>query len=94
MPVYSSVPVIVVVCYLAVELIKQTPLPKKLYPLCSLFCGAAVGAVSFLLAPALFGFESLAASVISGAASGLAATGADQVVKKLLSAAENGDLHI
>lgn len=78
----TSVAAITVICYLAALAIKQTPLSNKWLPT---ICGA-LGAVLGFFGPALMpGYPAsdpyTAAAV--GIVSGLAATGADQLVKQL-----------
>lgn len=91
---YTAIPFIVVICYVAVTAIKATKLNKKWYPIISCAIGAVVGLALFLIAPEFIGAATLAAAIISGAVSGLAATGTDQVFKQLMKSAQNGTLII
>lgn len=88
---YSAIPVIVVICYIAITAIKSTKINSKWYPLISCVLGAILAAAMFFVVPEFIGAASLTAAVISGAISGLAATGTNQVFKQLIKAAENGE---
>ncbi len=88
---YSAIPVIVVLCYLAITAIKSTKVDSKWYPLISCTIGAILGAALFYVFPEFIGTASLMAAIISGGVSGLAATGTNQVFKQLMKAAENGE---
>ncbi|MGN1096018.1 MAG: phage holin family protein [Eubacteriales bacterium] len=88
----SAIPLIVVICYVAITAIKTTKINSKWYPLISCAIGAIIGAVFFLTVPDLIEAATLTAAIISGAVSGLAATGTNQVFKQLLKKAENGTL--
>ena len=88
---YSAIPVIVVICYIAITAIKTTKINSKFYPLISCILGALLAAAMFFIFPEFIGAATLTAAIISGAVSGLAATGTNQVFKQLLKAAENGE---
>ncbi len=88
---YSAIPVIVVICYVIITAIKQTKINSKFYPLISCAIGAALAAAMFFLFPEFIGATTITAAIISGAVSGLAATGTNQIFKQLLKAAENGE---
>ena len=88
---YSAIPVIVVICYVVVTAIKSTKINSKFYPLISCALGAFLAAAMFFILPDFIGAATLTAAIISGAVSGLAATGTNQVFKQLLKAAENGE---
>lgn len=78
----TSVAAITVICYLAATAIKQTPLANKWLPT---ICGA-LGAALGLLGPALMpGYPAADpyTAVAIGIVSGLAATGANQLIKQL-----------
>lgn len=89
---YSTIPLIVVICYVAITMLKATRLPGKWYPLISCALGAAAAAVMYYIFPDFTAASSLAAAVISGGVSGLAATGTNQVFKQLLGKASAGEL--
>lgn len=88
---YSAIPVIVVICYVVIAAIKETKIDRKWFPLISCALGALLAAGMFYVLPEFIGASSFAAAVISGAVSGLAATGTNQVFKQLMKAAENGE---
>ncbi|MCI7323850.1 phage holin family protein [bacterium] len=79
----ASVACITVICYLAALAIKQTPLANKWLPTICGVLGALLGLAGYyggmVDVPAADPLTALAV----GSVSGLAATGADQVVKQL-----------
>ncbi len=91
---YPAIPMIVVICYVLITAIKSTKIDSKWYPLISCGLGAVIAAACYFLLPEFIGAVSLTAAVISGAVSGLAATGTNQVFKQLLDSAENGTLTV
>lgn len=88
---YSAIPVIVVICYVAITAIKQTKIDRRWLPLVSCALGALLAAAMFYVLPEFIGAASFTAAIISGAVSGLAATGTNQIFKQLMKAAENGE---
>ena len=88
---YSAIPVIVVICYVAITAIKQTKIDRRWLPLVSCALGALLAAAMFYVLPEFIGAASFTATIISGAVSGLAATGTNQIFKQLMKAAENGE---
>lgn len=78
----TNVMAITVICYLVATAIKQTPLSNKWLPT---ICGALGGVLGFLGPHLMAGFPASdpLTAVSVGIVSGLAATGADQVVKQL-----------
>lgn len=91
---YTVIPVIVVICYIAITAIKSTNIPSKWYPLISCAIGMLIGVALFYIMPEFIGATSLAVAVVSGGVSGLAATGSNQVLKQLLKSAEEGNLKV
>nr|DAT66722.1 MAG TPA: holin [Caudoviricetes sp.] len=78
----ASVSGITVICYLAAEIVKQTPLPNKWLPsICGLLGGLLGIAGLYLVAdyPAADGLTAVAVGIVSG----LAATGANQLGRQL-----------
>lgn len=79
-------PAIAVVCYLLIELVKAvtggTDSLKNFYPILSAFIGMGLGTALFFVNPEWIS-ESLPGAILIGAASGLSATGSDQIVKRL-----------
>ena len=73
---------ITVLCYLAGLGVKLSPWDNKYIPLICGLCGALLGAASLRLMPA-FPAGNIIDALAVGAASGLAATGADQVFRQL-----------
>jgi len=80
------IPAIAAVCYTVIELIKMitggSEQMKNLYPLISTCLGAVLSVVLYYAEPGLLS-RSLAEAVLVGMASGLSATGGDQIVKRL-----------
>ena len=78
----ASVACITVICYLAALAIKQTPLANKWLPTICGVLGALLGvAAMYINVPDFPATDPLTALAV-GIVSGLAATGADQVVKQ------------
>lgn len=88
---YAAIPVIVVICYIAISAIKTTKIDGRWFPLISCALGMLLASAAFYILPEFVGSSSLATAIISGAVSGLAATGTNQVFKQLMKAAENGE---
>lgn len=91
---YSTIPVIVVVCYIAITAIKSTKLASKWFPLISCAIGGVLAAAMFYVVPDFVSASSLMVAIISGCISGLAATGSNQVIKQLMKSAEDGTLTV
>ena len=79
-------PAIAVACYLLIELVKAVTGGaaswKSFYPVLSAFIGMGLGAALFFVDPEWIS-ESLPGAILIGAASGLSATGGDQIGKRL-----------
>ncbi len=81
-----SVPVIVTIVYAMMELFKSafgTERIGKFIPLFAVTLGALIGFCAFYLYPAIIPADNAFAAIFIGAASGWAATGANQTYKKL-----------
>ena len=79
----ASVACITVICYLAALAIKQTPLANKWLPTICGVLGALLGvAAMYINVPDFPATDPLTALAV-GIVSGLAATGADQVIKQI-----------
>jgi uncharacterized membrane protein len=82
-----SVPVIVSVVYGCINLYKQVTGGSEKYlriiPIVAAFIGAVIGVIAFYAFPAVLTAESIGQAIIIGGASGLTATGANQVFKQL-----------
>ena len=63
---YSAIPVIVVICYIAITAIKTTKINSKFYPLISCILGALLAAAMFFIFPEFIGAATLTAAIISG----------------------------
>ena len=86
----ASVACITVICYLAATAIKQTPLANKWLPtLCGALGGVLGLAAMYLSVPDFPAGDPLTALAV-GIVSGLAATGADQIIKQASKSAEKG----
>ena len=79
---YASVPAIAIICYAAGFIWTKTELPNKWIPLLCLGLGAVLGVVGLYVMPEFPASDVISALAV-GIASGLAATGANQVVKQL-----------
>lgn len=80
------IPVVGAICYASIELLKRIAgggeRLKNLYPLISACLGAALCTVAYWADPG-FAAQSLPEAILVGMASGLSATGGDQIVKRL-----------
>lgn len=73
---------ITVICYLAAEGVKQTPVNNKWLPTICGVLGAALGLAGMYVMPGYPAADPITAAAVS-IASGLAATGIDQAAKQL-----------
>lgn len=73
---------ITVICYLAAEGVKQTPVNNKWLPTICGVLGAALGLAGMYVMPGYPAADPITAAAV-GIASGLAATGIDQAAKQL-----------
>lgn len=82
-----SVPAIASAVYLIIEVLKKALNNDekflRLIPLVSLFIGAIAGIVCFYFIPSIIPATNVVVAIIIGAASGLTATGTNQIVKQL-----------
>ena len=82
-----SVPAIASAVYLIIEVLKKAfdnnEKFLRLIPLVSLFIGAIAGVVCFFFIPSIIPATNVVVAIIIGAASGLTATGTNQIVKQL-----------
>ena len=78
----EALPVITIIVFLIVELVKATPLDNKWLPVIAGACGAVLGVVAMFVMPDFPGKDYLTAVAI-GIVSGLAATGMHQIYKQL-----------
>ena len=91
---YPAIPIIVVICYIAITAIKSTKINSRWYPLISCGIGMLIGVAMYFVLPEFLGATSMMVAIISGAVSGLAATGSNQVLKQLMKQAEEGTLTV
>lgn len=78
----AAIPVITVIVFLAVEVVKATPIDDKWLPVVAGGFGGILGVVAMYVMPEFPGKDILTAIAI-GIVSGLAATGAHQIYKQL-----------
>lgn len=82
-----SVPVIATIVYWTVNLIKHATNNsenfKRFIPLVSAGLGATLGIICFYSVPDIIPASNVLVSIISGGASGLAATGTNQIFKQI-----------
>lgn len=82
-----SVPVIATIVYWVINLIKYAVKDnetfKRLIPIISAVLGGCLGCVAFYLAPGVIIADNILAAIIVGGASGLTATGTNQIIKQL-----------
>ena len=83
----ASVPAIAAVVYFVVELLKYTTnykeSVKRFIPLISAVLGVACGLVCFYFIPSIIPSDNVVVAVVIGAASGLTATGFNQIIKQV-----------
>lgn len=82
----ASVPAIAAVVYFVVELIKYTTnykeSVKRAVPLFAAVLGVACGLICFYLVPNIMPTDNIVVALVIGAASGLTATGFNQIIKQ------------
>ena len=82
-----SIPTIATLCYGFVELLKRTfgkdGRLKNAYPLISASLGCFIGVITFLLDPDLMMTDSVLSSALAGVASGLSATGGNEMLQRV-----------
>lgn len=82
-----SVPAIAVIVYWVINIMKYTfnnsEKFKRLIPLLAAFLGVIIGIISFYLVPSIIPTDNVVVAIVLGGASGLSATGVNQVLKQL-----------
>ena len=82
-----SIPAIVAAVYTIIDLAKtavgETEKFKRFIPLIATGIGALIGVLLFYVEPDIIAAHNLLTAIVIGAASGLTATGTNQVVKQL-----------
>jgi len=90
-----SVPIIATIVYWVVNLIKYTVNNsekfKRLIPIISAVLGAGLGIAAFYIAPEIIIADNLLTAIIIGGASGLSATGTNQIIKQISKSQEKSD---
>ena len=83
----ASVPVITAVVYGIMELYKYTVNGKENYirliPVIAVILGACIGIVAFYCFPGVVAADNVLTAILIGGASGLAATGTNQIFKQM-----------
>lgn len=85
---FVSVPCIVLIVYMIIEVIKlctKNAVVSKLFPMISCVLGIGLGLVAFFCCPSVIPAGNVLSAILIGGASGLSATGANQIVKQLIS---------
>ena len=89
-----SVPAITAIVYAAITAIKEIFAEreeiKKYIPLIAMAAGMIISAFSYIYAPEFLNASDMISALITGAASGLAATGTNQIVKQLFEKKNDG----
>ena len=82
-----SVPIIATMVYWTINLIKhavnESEKFKRLIPLISAALGAIIGVTAFYAAPGVVPADNVLMAIIIGGASGLSATGTNQIFKQM-----------
>lgn len=82
-----SVPAIATAVYVIIEVIKKATNEnetfKRFIPLVSLLLGVVSGIICYYFIPSIIPAENIVIAIIIGGASGLTATGTNQIVKQL-----------
>ncbi|SBW02399.1 conserved membrane hypothetical protein [uncultured Eubacteriales bacterium] len=78
----GGVAVITIICYMVGEIVKVSPLDNKVIPVIMGLFGAVLGPTAMIFTPEFPAGDPITAIAV-GIVSGLAATGANQVVKQL-----------
>ncbi len=82
-----SVPAIVIVVYFIIEIIKKcvgnNEKFKRFIPLIATAIGAICGVVCFFALPSIIPASNVVVAIVIGGASGLTATGTNQIIKQL-----------
>lgn len=78
----ASVAAITVICYLIGEAVKLVPVDNKWIPVVCGVCGAILGVAGMFIMPEFPAGDYITACAV-GIVSGLAATGANQIIKQM-----------
>ena len=84
----ATIPAIAAIVYTIIDIIKTAcggdARFKRFIPLISAGLGGLIGIVAFYFVPGIVATQNVLVAIVLGAASGLSATGANQVVKQLV----------
>ena len=84
----TTIPALAAIVYTIIDITKTAmggdEKFKRFIPLIACILGAVSGAVAFYCVPGVMDTENLLVALVLGAASGLSATGTNQVVKQLV----------
>ena len=85
----TTIPALAAIVYTIIDIAKTAmggdEKFKRFIPLIACVLGAVCGVVAFYFVPGVMATENLLVAIVLGAASGLSATGTNQVVKQLVS---------
>ena len=86
---FKAIPIIVIVTYLCIELIKitfqQVKNNGKIIPLLASVIGGLFGVIIYLVSPSYLQVNNIWVALELGIISGLASTGTNQIIKKVFS---------
>lgn len=92
---FITVPVITSIVYAVIDIIKTATNSNekflKFVPLVACVLGIICGMISFYCVPGVLDTANVFVAIVIGAASGLAATGTNQVIKQLTKTDSNSD---
>ena len=83
---FVSIPSIVLIVYMIIEIIKictKNEVVSKLFPAISCVLGMGLGILAFYLCPAVIPANNVLSAILIGGSSGLSATGTNQIIKQL-----------
>ncbi len=92
---FATIPAIAAIVYTIIDIAKTAfdgdDRFKRFIPLIACILGAGIGAVCFYFVPGIIGSTNILVAIVIGAASGLSATGTNQVVKQLTTKSEKSE---
>lgn len=84
---FTIIPALAAIVYTLIDIVKTAmggdEKFRRFIPLIACVLGALCGVVAFYCVPGVMGTENILVAIVLGAASGLSATGTNQVVKQL-----------
>jgi len=84
---FTTIPALAAIVYTIIDIVKTAmggdEKFRRFIPLIACVLGAICGVVAFYCVPGVMGTENLLVAIVLGSASGLSATGTNQVVKQL-----------